>query len=67
MTKDELLNMDLHEVKSIPCKSHDVTVMRVFGGWVYSNLGWDNQMDILTSSSMCFVPEVVDVYAKVQQ
>ena len=67
MTKDELLKMDLHEVKSIPCKSHDVTVMRVFGGWIYTSTAWDLDRDILTSSSMCFVPEVIDVYAKVQE
>ena len=64
MTKEELLKMELHEIKNIPCHSHDITVLRVFGGWVYTQVAWDQERDIMTSSSSCFVPEVLNVDAK---
>lgn len=63
--KQELLDMELHEIKKIPCKSHDIDVMRVIGGWVYTQIGWDTQTESSQSSaSTCFVPEFLNVYTK---
>lgn len=61
MTQQELLDMGLHEIKSVSCPSHDIDVMRVFGGWVYTTLIWDNEKDTAHSSSMCFVPEIINI------
>lgn len=55
MTKEELLAMELHEIKSIPCKSHKRDVMRVYCGWIYT------QTDILEATTSCFVPEIINV------
>jgi len=63
ITKEDLLNMKLHEVKDVPCNAYDLTVRRVFGGWIYIIVGWDTQTDSLSSSSMCFVPESINVDA----
>lgn len=67
ITKEDLLNMKLHEEKSVPCKLYDVTVRRVFGGWIYTTIVWDNQTDTAASSSMCFVPEVINVEGDITQ
>lgn len=67
MDKEELLKMKLHEVKDVPCASHDIAVRRVFGGWIYTNIFWDNETDKGVSSSMCFVPEVINVEAYTKQ
>lgn len=67
LEKRALFGMELHEIKSVPCKSHDIDVMRVIGGWVYTQIGWDTENDRLISSSSCFVPESLNVYAKVGQ
>ena len=64
ITKQELLDMELHEIKSVPCKSHDIDVMRVIGGWIYTQIAWDTERDYMTSSSTCFVPEFLNVYTK---
>lgn len=64
MNKQELLNMELHEEKSIQCKLYDVTVRRVFGGWIYTAIVWDNATDTAASTSMCFVPEEINCNTK---
>ena len=64
MTKKELLAMKLHEIRKVPCVSHDIDVMRVFGGWIYNAIGWDVEKDSLKTTSMCFVPEEINVYTK---
>ena len=51
MTKGELLKMQLHEVKNI---NDRFVILRVYGGWMYLYL-----------NKAIFVPEVVDVYARV--
>lgn len=63
LTKEELLKMEVHEVGNVPCESHDMSVRRVFGGWIYTSMAWNPDRDIMTSSCMCFVPEVVNVEA----
>ena len=63
MNIEDLQKMELHEIKSIPCKSHDIEVMRVFGGWVYTQIGWNHETDSLEVLSMCFVPEAINVEA----
>ena len=35
MTKEDLLNMGLHNMKSICC-GDDISVLRVVGGWLYT-------------------------------
>lgn len=65
ITQVELLNMKLHEEKSISCKLYDLTVRRVFAGWIYTTVIWDNSNDTAASSSMCFVPDVITVKANV--
>jgi len=64
MTREELLNMGLHATIILPCKSHDVIVRRVFGGWIYTESAWCNETDNMTSAAMCFVPEEINVYTK---
>lgn len=62
--KEELLNMKLHETRDVPCKTHDVTVRRVFSGWIYTESGWNHEIDSLEVLSMCFVPESVNINVK---
>ncbi len=65
ITKEELLEMKLHEIKKVPCEFCDVNVRRVFGGWIYTSVAWDSDRDIMTSSSMCFVPKVINVEGQI--
>lgn len=60
LLKQELLSMPIHKEKAVDCASHDLTVRRVFGGWIYTAMAWNPEMDIMTSSSMCFVPETIE-------
>ena len=57
MTKEELLNMKLHEEVKIKTR---FCVTRVLGGWIYCVI-----RDTMTSS--CFVPEEININAKIHQ
>lgn len=63
ITKEDLLNMKLHEEKDVPCSWADAYMVRVFGGWVYKTVLWDLEKDVPVSCSECFVPEVINVEA----
>ena len=59
MEKEELLKMDLHEVRKIKAGGVGETeILRVFGGWIY-------RVDYHTGDNMCFVPEVINAEAHV--
>ena len=63
MTKEDLLNMELHEEIYIQCADHDVIIRRVFGGWIYTDSWFNTQTDSMDAISTCFVPEVINVEA----
>ncbi len=50
MTKQELLDMKLHEIKNVNPR---FIILRVFGGWMYIYL-----------EKAIFVPEELNVYTK---
>ena len=58
MTKDELLKMELHDIRPV-CSDYDV--LRVYGGWIY--IGYDATDDHKTNQ-LCFVPQEQDVNVK---
>ena len=62
MTKEDLLNMKLPVQKKL---DGDLFVRRVFGGWIYTEYVWNIPEDHCEGVSQCFVPEEINVYAKV--
>ena len=59
MTKEELLNMKLHEIVKITSL---ISIVRVLGGWIYAVNG--SQRD--GTDYGVFVPETLNVYTKSQ-
>jgi len=57
MTKEELLNMELHEIGHIT-KGSWISILRVFGGWIYR---FDPPQEI---GYGIFVPESLNVETK---
>ncbi len=56
MTKQELLDMSLHETKVVTeCKNLSVCIMRVVGGWIYYRTHFSKKEPLLETG--VFVPE----------
>jgi hypothetical protein len=58
MTKQELLDMKLHDVKWLHLKEETIMILRVLGGWTYN---------CQAIESSVFVPEEINTTVQVMQ